>query len=88
MNRWTNNIWLAGAVSFSISVTQHVYSYGLEGGMRRAPAILLLVLLYVWRRNLPASMLAHFLMDEEQWLIRRLPVNVMRQVLRVSGFPL
>jgi membrane protease YdiL (CAAX protease family) len=87
-NSWTANIWLAGSVSFLVSVTQHAYSYGLEGGMRRAPAILLLVILYVWRRNLPTSMLAHFLMDEEQWLILRLPANAMRQILRLFGFPL
>ena len=87
LDSWSGSAWLAGGVSWFASLLMHIRSYGIVGGLRRAPMMLLLTALYLWRRNLPICMLAHFLMDEEMALLLRLSPTDLSRVLRTLGFP-
>jgi len=87
LESWSGSRWLAGGLSWLASTLMHARSYGIAGGLRRAPMMLLLVVLYLWRRNLPTCMLAHFLIDEGMALLLRLPPTVSYRVLRTLGFP-
>jgi len=80
------NIWIVGGVSWAASLLIHFRAWGFSGTLFRAPSLLLLVALYVWRRNLLASVLAHFLVDAELSLVVMLPKPLMRWILFALGF--
>lgn len=54
---------LGASVPFVVNVLVHAPVWGLYGMLVKAPILLLLVALYLWRRNLPACVLAHVLID-------------------------
>ena len=64
LNDLTGSWWLAGAISWAGFTLAHVDRYGWSPALA-IPAIAgaLLTLVYLWRRNLPASMLLHFMID-------------------------
>jgi membrane protease YdiL (CAAX protease family) len=55
----TGSTLLGASVPFIINVLVHAPVWGLYGMLAKAPILLLLVVLYLWRRNLPACALAH-----------------------------
>jgi len=61
---WTGSVWLGAFIAWLAFVLAHIDRYGLTSGLA-IPAIAgaTLTLLYVWRRNLPACMLMHSLID-------------------------
>jgi uncharacterized protein len=54
---------LGASVPFVVNVLVHAPVWGLYGMLVKAPILLLLVALYLWRRSLPACVLAHVLID-------------------------
>ena len=54
---------LGASVPFVVNVLVHAPIWGLYGMLVKAPILLLLVALYLWRRSLPACVLAHVLID-------------------------
>lgn len=60
----TGNRWLAGFLSWLVFTVSHVGLYGVSRALI-IPALVgaVLTALYLWRRNLPACMLMHALMD-------------------------
>ncbi|MGC2278325.1 MAG: hypothetical protein WA571_20080, partial [Candidatus Binatus sp.] len=54
---------LGASVPFVVNVLVHAPVWGLYGMLVTAPILLLLVAHYLWRRNLPACVLAHELID-------------------------
>ncbi len=59
----TGSTLLGASVPFVVEVLVHAPVWGLHGMLLKAPVLLLLVALYLWRRNLPACVLAHVLID-------------------------
>ncbi len=59
----TGSKMLGASVPFIFNVLVHAPVWGLYGMLTKAPILLLLVALYLWRRNLPACVLAHILID-------------------------
>ena len=57
------NRLLAGIASLLLSIGLHIPGYGLGGALQRGPGMLLLTVLYIWRRNIVACLIAHFLMN-------------------------
>ena len=51
------------ALPFAVNVLVHAPVWGPYGMLVKAPILLLLVALYLWRRSLPACVLAHVLID-------------------------
>jgi membrane protease YdiL (CAAX protease family) len=54
-------MWLAAAISLALFVLPHVRFFGPDWLLRQGVGVVLLYLLYIWRRNLWATMLMHFL---------------------------
>ena len=81
----TGNMWMAAAISWAVSILAHAYAWGARGALARAPELFLLVILYVWRRNLLASIAAHMLLDLGV-LIFRLPPTLAIWILYLGGF--
>jgi membrane protease YdiL (CAAX protease family) len=59
----TGSTPLGASVPFIVNVLVHAPVWGFHGMLTKAPILLLFVVLYLWRRNLPACALAHVLMD-------------------------
>ncbi len=59
----TGSRMLGASVPFVVNVLVHAPVWGLYGMLVKAPTLLLLVALYLWRRSLPACVLAHILID-------------------------
>ena len=59
----TGSTWLGAGIPYVIEVLCHAPIWGFHGMLLEAPPLLILVLLYVWRRSLPACILAHLLAD-------------------------
>lgn len=59
----TGSRLFGASVPFVVNVLVHAPVWGLYGMLVKAPILLLLVALYLWRRSLPASVLAHVLID-------------------------
>ena len=59
----TGSKWLGASVPLVINVLVHAPVWGLYGMLVKAPILLLLVALYLWRRSLLACVLAHVLID-------------------------
>jgi membrane protease YdiL (CAAX protease family) len=65
----TGNVALALAVSVLTFTFAHFAGWGLVHLIPVFGASVILALLYVWRRDLPANMLAHFLTDGAAFLL-------------------
>ncbi len=59
----TGSKFLGASVPFVVNVLAHAPVWELYGMLVKAPILLLLVALYLWRRSLPACVLAHVLID-------------------------
>jgi membrane protease YdiL (CAAX protease family) len=59
----TGSKLLGASVPFIVNVFMHAPTWGLYGMLIKAPILMLFVALYLWRRNLPACVLAHILID-------------------------
>jgi membrane protease YdiL (CAAX protease family) len=59
----TGSTLLGASVPLIVNVLVHAPVWGFHGMLTKAPILLLFVVLYLWRRNLPACALAHVLMD-------------------------
>jgi membrane protease YdiL (CAAX protease family) len=59
----TGSKLLGASVPLIVNVLVHAPVWGFHGMLIKAPILLLLVALYLWRRNLPACALAHVLID-------------------------
>jgi uncharacterized protein len=59
----TGSTLLGASAPFIVNVLVHVPVWGFHGMLMKAPILLLLVVLYLWRRNLPACALAHVMID-------------------------
>ena len=81
----TGELWVGGCLSVAVSLSMHFYVWGAHGGIERLPSLLLLAGLYLWRRNLGASVLAHFLIDAELSMVLMLPKSIIHQVAFLPG---
>ena len=59
----TGSTLLGASVPLIVNVLVHAPVWGFHGMLAKAPILMLFVVLYLWRRNLPACTLAHVLMD-------------------------
>jgi len=59
----TGSTFVGASVPFVVNVLAHTGVWGWYGMLSKAPLLLPLVILYVWRRNLPACALVHILFD-------------------------
>jgi len=59
----TGSTLLGASVPFIVNALVHAPVWGFHGMLAKAPILMLFVVLYLWRRNLPACALAHLLMD-------------------------
>lgn len=59
----TGSTWLGAGIPYLIEVLCHAPIWGFHGMLLKALPLLILVLLYLWRRSLPACILAHLLVD-------------------------
>jgi len=59
----TGSRWLGAGIPYVIEVLCHAPVWGFHGMLLKAPPLLILVLLYLWQRSLPACILAHVLSD-------------------------
>ena len=59
----TGSTLLGASVPFVVNVLVDAPVWGFHGMLTKAPILMLFVVLYLWRRNLPACALAHVLMD-------------------------
>jgi membrane protease YdiL (CAAX protease family) len=59
----TGSRFIGASLPFVVNVLVHAPVWGLYGMLAKAPILLLLVALYLWRRSLPACVLAHLLID-------------------------
>lgn len=66
----TGSPWLAGTVSFAAFTYAHLGYWGWTQLIVAGLAGIVLTLLYIWRRDLPCNMLAHFLTDGAGLLLR------------------
>jgi CAAX protease family protein len=76
---FTGSRLLAGIASLLLSITLHIPGRTLGGALQRGPVLLLLTVLYIWRRNVVACLVAHFLINamlilvlshDAGWLVR------------------
>jgi len=58
--KFTGNRWLAGLASVLVSLAIHLPGRTLGEMFRVTPIILLMTVLYIWRRNLVPGFIAHF----------------------------
>jgi uncharacterized protein len=59
----TGSTLLGASIPFIINVLVHAGVWGPYGMLQKAPFLLLFVVLYLWRRNLPACAISHVLID-------------------------
>jgi membrane protease YdiL (CAAX protease family) len=63
VTKLTGSRALAGIVSLCIAIGLHLHGRNLNAALSRSPALFLLTMLYLWRRNVVPCMIAHFLLD-------------------------
>ncbi|MHB1415427.1 MAG: CPBP family intramembrane glutamic endopeptidase [Chloroflexota bacterium] len=63
LNALTGRIGLGAAIAYAMFVMLHVPFWGLGGAIQIGVWSVVVTLLYVWRRNLPACILMHILND-------------------------
>ena len=59
----TGSKWVGAALPYLIEVLFHAPIWGIHGMLLKAPPLAILVLLYLWRRSLPANVIGHLLAD-------------------------
>jgi membrane protease YdiL (CAAX protease family) len=59
----TGSTFWGASIPFVIEMLAHAGAWGLYGMLAKAPILMLLVALYLWRRNLPACVLVHIFID-------------------------
>jgi uncharacterized protein len=59
----TGNKWLAVLISFVIFILPHITFFGLQWLLYQGIGTIMIYILYVWRRNLWACILLHFLVN-------------------------
>ena len=59
----TGSTLLGAGIPYVVEVLCHAPMWGFHGMLLKAPPLLILVLLYLWRRSLPACIVAHLLAD-------------------------
>jgi membrane protease YdiL (CAAX protease family) len=69
LEEWSGSRWLAGAVTWAAFTYMHLSSWGVAQLIVAGYGGLLLTILYLWRRNLWANMLAHWLADAAGFLV-------------------
>ena len=60
---FTQSRMLAAIFTVVLSIAMHIQGSGWSEAFAKCPPLLLLTLLYLWRRNIAVCLLAHFLMD-------------------------
>lgn len=63
LKEWSGSRWLAGVVSWAAFTYAHLASWGAAQLIIAGYGGLLLTVLYLWRRNLWANMIAHWIAD-------------------------
>jgi uncharacterized protein len=63
IEKLTDSTSIGALLPFVVNVLMHAPVWGFYGMLAKAPILLLLVALYLWRRNLPACVLVHLLID-------------------------
>lgn len=63
LTTFIGSVWIAGAISFLLSLALHMPGRNLYEALLRAPLILLLVAMYLYTRSLIACSLFHFLVN-------------------------
>jgi membrane protease YdiL (CAAX protease family) len=81
LTKLTSKLWLAAAASILVSTAWHVPGWGLEGALYRADGMLIYTMLYLWRRNLAACVLAHYLHNSVVIMLFALPIDVRNAIL-------
>ena len=69
LKEWSGSRLLAGAVTWAAFTYAHLQSWGVAQLIVAGYGGLLLTILYLWRRNLWANMLAHWLSDAAGFLV-------------------
>jgi len=65
----TGSKYVAGAITLVVFSLAHLSHWGVAQIVVAAAAGLVLTILYLWRRDLPTNMVAHFLVDGSQLLL-------------------
>lgn len=69
LQQWSGSRWLAGAVTWALFTYAHLQTWGVAQLIVAGYGGLLLTVLYLWRRNLWANMLTHWLADAAGFLL-------------------
>jgi uncharacterized protein len=69
LKEWTGSAWLAGLISLVVFTCAHLSSWGAPQLIVAGYGGALLTVLYVWRRNIWANMLAHWIGDSSFVLV-------------------
>lgn len=67
--RLTGNIYVSAAICFTVFVLLHISFWSIGGAIQIGLGSAMFYALYLWRRNLPACMLAHFLNNSVAFLL-------------------
>ena len=67
--RLTGNLRLSAAITYVVFVLLHISFWSIGGAIQIGLSSLVLYGLYLWRRNLPACMLMHFLNNSVAFLL-------------------
>jgi membrane protease YdiL (CAAX protease family) len=62
-SRLLRSVWGGAVLSILLFSIAHCFGYGILYGLRVLPTGAVLSLLFLWKRDLGACMLAHFLVD-------------------------
>ena len=69
LGQWTGSLWIAGVVTLVFFTTAHLAGWGPAVLLNAGWGGLVLTLFYLWRRNLWANILAHWLVDAVGFLL-------------------
>lgn len=69
LQQWSGSTWVAGVLSWAAFTIAHLASWGWAQLLVAGFAGAILTLLYLWRRNLWANMLTHWLTDAAGFLL-------------------
>lgn len=69
LGQWTGSMWLAAVVTWAIFTFAHISGWGLPVIIVAGWGGLVLTAFYLWRRNLWANMLLHWLTDAAGFLL-------------------
>ncbi len=69
LGKWAGSFWFAGLVTWAIFTYAHLAAWGWAELLAAGWAGALITLLYLWRRNLWANILCHWLIDGAGFLL-------------------